>query len=123
MGTNTFHGSGFICKDAETGNTAKGTAVCRMTVAVDSGFGESKKANFVEVSLFGKRAEGGLVQYLRKGQFIMFSGELSLDEWEHEGKKYSRLKVLADKIDLPPKPKTESQPEQSNGFVDSDIPF
>jgi len=97
---NIFIATGRIGKDAEIKYTSKGTAVARFSVAVDSGFGEQKKTTWIEGSIFGKRAEGNLPNYLVKGAQIAFSGELGLDEWEHEGKKYSRLKCLISTLDL-----------------------
>ncbi len=134
---NIFTATGRIGKDAEVKYTAKGTAVARFSIAVDSGFGENKKTTWVEGSVFGKRAEGKLPGYLKKGAQIAFSGELGLDEWDHEGKKYSRLKCLISELDLiggrPEADGSNAQqgnrgnnagrPDAAQDSLDDDIPF
>ena len=134
---NIFTATGRIGKDAEVKYTAKGTAVAQFSVAVDSGFGDQKKTTWIEGSVFGKRAEGNLPKYLIKGAKIAFSGELGLDEWEHEGKKYSRLKCLISTLDLigDKSDAGGGNTQQGNGYgnaqsanasqpnLDDDIPF
>ena len=51
--------------------------------------------------LWGKRAEGSLVDYLRKGQAVFVSGELSTNEYtKQDGTKGFQLEVNADILDL-----------------------
>jgi single-strand DNA-binding protein len=127
--------SGRLGQDAETKYTASGTAVCSFSVAVDSGYGDNKKTNWFRCSLFGKRAEGGLVPYLVKGQQVIVTGEVSLNEWQSDSGTKSSLNVFVDKVQLvggksdstpqQAKPQTTAKEyqEASGGFEDKEIPF
>ena len=79
---NVFTFSGRIGRDAETASTQSGTAVCNFPVAVESGYGDKKQTTWVRCALWGKRAEGGLPQYLTKGAQVVVTGELSTREFQ-----------------------------------------
>ena len=87
---NVFTASGNIGRDAEVRN-AGGTSVAGFSLAVKSGYGDKSQTVWVDCSLWGKQAESGLVQYLKKGQFVVVTGELGTRE--HEGKTYVTLRV------------------------------
>ena len=87
---NVFTASGNIGRDAEVRN-AGGTPVAGFSLAVKSGYGDKAQTVWVDCSLWGKQAESGLVQYLKKGQFVVVTGELGTRE--HEGKTYVTLRV------------------------------
>jgi len=78
---NVYNFTGRLSRDSEQRFTQGGMAICSFTVAVDFGFGDKKGTNWVRCSLFGKRAEGGLPQYLKKGTQVAVSGELRLGEY------------------------------------------
>lgn len=65
-----------IGRNAEVRKTGSGTSVAGFAAAVDVGFGEHKQTLWLDCSLWGKRAEGGLIQYLVKGQQVFVSGEI-----------------------------------------------
>ncbi len=52
------------------------------SVANNTGFGDNQKTHYFECSLFGKRAEGGLKDYMVKGQQVVVEGEISLNQYE-----------------------------------------
>ena len=87
---NVFTASGNIGRDAEVRN-AGGTSVAGFSLAIKSGYGDKAQTVWVDCSLWGKQAESGLVQYLKKGQFVVVTGELGTRE--HEGKTYVTLRV------------------------------
>lgn len=87
---NVFTASGNIGRDAEVRN-AGGTSVAGFSLAVKSGYGDKAQTVWVDCSIWGKQAESGLVQYLKKGQFVVVTGELGARE--HEGKTYVTLRV------------------------------
>lgn len=97
---NVWTFTGNLGNDAEVSYTQGGTAVCQISVAVKSGFGDKARTTWVKAALFGKRAEGGIVQFLKKGQQVAVSGEAFIDEWEKDGQKRSMLKVNISEIDL-----------------------
>lgn len=97
---NLFSFTGNLGKDAEVKYTPSGTAVCEFSVAVKSGYGEREKTNWVRCAMFGKKAEGQLPQYLKKGTQVAVSGELELQEWEGQNGKGAALSVSVQNIDL-----------------------
>jgi len=103
--------SGRLGADAEVRYTQSGTAVASWSMAVDSGFGDKKKTNWFKCALFGKRAEGGLIQYLTKGAQITVTGEVSLNTWEAKGKTGASLDVVVNQVELGPK---DSRPANNN---------
>lgn len=82
--------SGNIGKDAVV-RKAGDQSVAGFSLAMKSGYGEKAQTIWLDCSLWGKQAESGLVQYLKKGQFVVLSGELGTRE--HEGKTYLTLRV------------------------------
>ena len=133
---NVFTFSGRIGRDAETGSTQGGTAVCNFPVAVESGYGDNKKTTWVRCALWGKRAEGGLPQYLTKGAQVVVSGELSTREYEKNGGgngfsveiRVNDLTLVGSKQDSGHQQPAQ-QPQQMGGAqdfdnnFDQDIPF
>lgn len=77
-------------------NQVSGTTVCNFSVAMKSGFGDRAQTIWVDCALWGKAAEGKLPDYLKKGQQVAVTGELSTRE--HEGKTY--LQVRCNSVDL-----------------------
>ena len=106
---NVFSFTGNLGKDCRKSSIQGGTAVCGFTVAVKSGYGDKAQTLWVDCTLWGKKAEGGLPEYLVKGQQVAVSGELGTRE--HEGKTYLTCRV--ENIDLIGKP--SSQPQQGAG--------
>jgi len=98
---NQFFGVGRIGRDAEVRQTGNGTAVAGFPVAVDVGFGENKQTLWLDAALFGKRAEGGLVQYLRKGQQVAVVGEIGTREYQkRDGSAGFAVTLRLSEIDL-----------------------
>jgi len=102
--------TGRLAKDSEVRSTTGGTAVCNFTVAVDYGYGEHKGTNWMRCSLFGKRAEGKLPEYLKKGTQVGISGELRISQYEDkEGVSKTSVDVSVEKIDLLGQPKSQEE--------------
>jgi single-strand DNA-binding protein len=76
-----FKDIGRIGRDAEVRQTNSGTSVANFPVAVDVGYGDNKATLWLDCSMFGKRAEGGLVQYLVKGAQVMVEGDINLRQY------------------------------------------
>jgi len=130
---NIFTFTGNLGQNAEVKHLPFGTAVCSFSVAVKSGYGDKEKTTWVRCVLFGKRAEGGLPQYLVKGAQVCISGEISLDEWQDtQGITNKALSVNVREIDLiggkqtatAPQPSNQSQQfQQPEDLGQDDIPF
>ena len=85
--------AGNLGRDAEHKTTTTGQDRCSFSVAVSVGFGENKSTVWVDVTRWGKGAEG-LARILRKGSKVAVIGELSMRE--HNGKTY--LQCRADNV-------------------------
>ena len=91
--------AGRLGKDAELRTTQAGEAVLGFSIAVDQGYGDKKKTQWVECSIWGKRGEK-LAQYLTKGAIVVVSGECSLREWESKTASGVSLSMRVDQITL-----------------------
>jgi single-strand DNA-binding protein len=116
--------SGNLGKDAVV-RKAGDQSVAGFSIAMKSGYGEKAQTIWLDCSLWGKQAESGLVQYLKKGQFVVLSGELGTRE--HEGKTYLTLRVasvtLGGKAEAQPA-QQQPQPQQQayNPMNNSQVP-
>lgn len=95
---------GHLTRDPELRRTPQGTAVCVLGLAVNrrltTASGESREETcFVDIDVWGRQAES-CAQYLRKGSPALVDGSLRLDQWDDRetGKRRSRLKVFADRV-------------------------
>ena len=91
---------GNLTRDPELRYTPKGTAVARITLAVNrtwkSESGENKEeVSFVDVDVWGRQAEV-ISQYMKKGRPLLVEGRLKQDTWEDKNtkQKQSKLKVV-----------------------------
>lgn len=99
--SNVFSFTGTVGRDAEVRATPSGQTVLNVTVANNIGFGDRQQTLWVRVALWGKRAEGQLGQYLKKGQQVFVSGELSMREFQgNDGVTKTALELNANIIDL-----------------------
>ena len=112
--SNVFSFTGTIGRDAEVRYAPSGLAVLNVTVANNIGFGDKEKTLWIRVALFGKRAEGSLKDYLKKGQQVFVSGELTQSEYRaNDGTTKTALELNANIIDLIGKRSEASQPQQN----------
>lgn len=133
MSINRVMISGNMTRDAELRQTAGGMQVLTFGVAVNervqdrqSGQWEDR-ANFVDCTMFGKRAEA-VAQYLAKGTKVAIEGKLRYSSWERDGQKRSKLEVIVDEIEFmsgrQQQPQQQrQQPQQQSSVYDEDIPF
>jgi len=99
--SNVFSFTGTVGRDAEVRSTPSGQTVLNVTVANNVGFGDRQQTLWVRVALWGKRAEGQLQNYLKKGQQVFVSGELTSREYQaNDGTTRTSLELNAQIIDL-----------------------
>lgn len=88
---------GRITRDPEVrySNGANGQmAIANFSLAVDSGFGKNKKANFFYMVAFGKVAET-VEKYLRKGTKILAECEASQNQYtKQDGTKVNTVQFI-----------------------------
>ncbi|MEQ1621984.1 MAG: single-stranded DNA-binding protein [Methylococcales bacterium] len=115
--SNVFSFTGTVGRDAEVRYLPSGQAVLNVAVANNIGFGDKQQTLWISVALWGKRAEGQLQNYLKKGQQVFVSGELSQREYKaNDGTTKTSLELNANILDLVGKrgesTQTASQPQQ-----------
>ena len=94
---NKWVGIGRLVADAELRFTqGKGTPVSTFKLAIDDGYGENKKTDFIPVVLWGKSAEN-LANYLNKGTLVAVSGKVSTRSYDaKDGSKKYITEITAD---------------------------
>jgi single-strand DNA-binding protein len=107
--SNVFSFTGTVGRDAEVRHLPSGQAVLNVTVANNIGFGDKQQTLWIRCAIWGKRAEGQLQNYLKKGQQVFVSGELSQREYQQDGQTRTSLELNASIIDLVGK-RNESNP-------------
>jgi single-strand DNA-binding protein len=99
--SNSFNFVGTVGKNAEVRHLPSGQAVLSVSVANHVGFGERRQTIWISVSLWGKRADSSLKNFLIPGQEVFVSGELTLREYQaNDGTMKTSLDVNATTIDL-----------------------
>ncbi len=95
---------GHLTRDPELRQTPQGAAVCSFGLAVNHRYataaGEAREETcFVDIDVWGRQAQS-CSSYLRKGAPALVDGRLRLDQWDDRetGKRRSRLRVLADRV-------------------------
>lgn len=125
--SNVFSFTGTIGRDAEVKSLPSGQTVLNVNVANNIGYGDKQQTLWIRVSVWGKRADGSLKDYLKKGQQVFVSGELTQREYESNGKTGVSLELNATVLDLVGGKKEEqSKPIQKNVTQDNfeeDIAF
>ena len=106
--------SGNATRDPELRRTQSGMTILSFGIAVNDRRKNQQTgdwedyANFIDVTMFGNRAEslGGII---RKGMHLVIEGKLRWSQWESNGQKRSKIEVVADEVELPPR-------SQQNGY-------
>lgn len=138
MSINSVVISGNLTRDAEVRRTASGLAIVSFGMAVNDRVknkqtGEWENyANFIDVTWFGAYAEkcaGGMT----KGTRACVFGKLHYSTWERDGQKRSKLEVVAQEVELPPRaqgqqaqyqaPQAQYQEQLPPMYEDDSIPF
>lgn len=136
--------AGNLTRDPELRYTPKGTAIARITLAINrkwtSEAGEQKEeVTFVDIDAFAKQAET-IGQYLKKGRPLLVEGRLRYETWDDKqtGQKRSKLGVVLDNFQFldsgnrgegggaapapAPRPRAATPPPVAEGPADADAP-
>lgn len=90
---------GRLTRDPEVRYTQTGKAVASFSVAVDNGFGENKRADFIPIVVWDKLAEV-CGNNLTKGRRVLVEGRLQIREYEKDGQKRRSAEVVAQNIEF-----------------------
>lgn len=127
---------GRLTRDPEVRYTQKGTAVASFSIAVNSGFGDNKRVDFVPIVVWDKLAEV-CGNNLSKGRNVLVEGRLQVSEYEKDGVKRKTTEVVASNVEFldakkdgqterPPvddKPNTDMSGFGTEVFPEEEIPF
>ena len=131
---------GRLTKDPELRTTGTGKQVCNFTLAVEEGYGDSKRADFINCMAWNKTAEF-VSRYFKKGQKIAIAGRLHTSIWDgKDGKKNYATEVVAFEADFceskntQPQEPSAAQPQKISAaqpqtaadlasVLDDDLPF
>lgn len=97
---------GNMTRDVDLKNTQSGQAVAGFGVAVnrrwkDASGEQKEEVTFVDCEAWGKTAEN-IAKFFSKGKPIIVEGRLKLDQWEKEGQKFSKLRVVVENFHFIP---------------------
>jgi single-strand DNA-binding protein len=94
---------GNVTRDIEVKYLQSGMAVTEIGLAVNDRRKDNKtgqwveETTFVDVTMWGRTAEiAG--EYLSKGSQVLVEGRLKLDQWETDGQKRSKLRVVCENM-------------------------
>jgi single-strand DNA-binding protein len=94
---------GNLTRDPELRYIPSGTAVSDIGLAVNDRVKRNNEwvdeTTFVDITLWGRTAEVAN-EFLSKGSSVLIEGRLKLESWEKDGQKRSKLKVVADKMQM-----------------------
>lgn len=116
---NRFTGIGRIGRDIELKHSGE-TVYCRFSIAIEDGYGEYKKTNWINCTAFGRIAEN-TAKYCGKGSLVGVEGRIDVKTREVEDKKVTSWSILCDKVEF--LSRKEEQPAEDFEQVEEDIPF
>lgn len=128
MSINSVCISGNLTRDPELRRTASGTSVMNFSVAVN----ESRKnqqtgdweeyPSYIDCTMFGRGAES-LSDIMCKGMKVCVAGKLRQNRWEKDGQARSKVEVVANTVELPPKGSSKSKADPVEDYYETDLPF
>ena len=125
---------GRLTRDPELRHTGKGTPVTTFSIAIDNGYGDNKRTDFVNCLAWNKTAEF-VTNYFAKGKMIVIAdGRISTRSWEtQDGKRAYATEVVAKEVsfgETKSSQQTATQPpmqDDDDDFTpldeDDDLPF
>lgn len=95
---------GNVTRDIELRSINSASSVCDLGIAVNdrkkTASGEwVDEVTFIDVTLWNRTAEIA-AEYLGKGSSVLIEGRLKLEQWETDGQKRSKLKVIGDRMQM-----------------------
>ena len=132
MNLNQVTLAGRLTRDVEIRQTPAGTSVCDIGLAVTERVKQddqwTDKPHFFEVTCWARNAEI-VNEYCRKGSLLLLTGRLSFEQWEKDGQKRSKVKVIAERVQLGPRNSernehNQEQPKsQQAAAMNQEVPF
>ena len=90
--------TGRLTADAELKTTQSGVSVCSFDIAVDSGYGDNKQANFIKIVAWRGTAEF-VSKYFSKGSMIGIEGSIQTRKYQDKnGNNRTSFEVVANNV-------------------------
>ncbi len=99
---------GNLTRDVTFSYLPNQTPVAEFGMAMNRKFKDKEETCFVDVCAYGKTAET-LNQYMKKGMPLHVEGRLHYSQWEKDGQKRSKLRVIVDNFQFMGKPEAKPQ--------------
>ena len=108
---------GNLTKDVEVRYSTgeKQTAVGRFTLAINSGFGDRKRVDYINIVCFGKTAENA-EKFLAKGSKCAVRGRIQTGSYEGKNGKVYTTDIIADEVEF-----LSTRQSGFNALTDEDI--
>ena len=124
---------GRLTRDPEMRHTNSGTPVTTFSIAIDNGYGDNKRTDFVNCIAWNKTAEF-VTKYFAKGKMIIVIGRITTRSWEtQDSKRAYATEVVAKEVsfgETKSSQQTATQPpmqDDDDDFTpldeDDDLPF
>ena len=114
---------GRLAREFELRYSQAGKAVANTAIAVESGFGDNKRTDFINLVAFGKLAEV-VAQNLTKGSQVAITGELRINSYEDKqgNKKRAEQVVVSNVKFLDKKGKQQEQEVKGQEVSEDELP-
>lgn len=114
---------GRLGSDPEMRYTKDGQAVTNLSLAVDQGYGDTTRTEWVRITIWGEAQSSAAVKFLSKGDLVECqSSRFRINAWAtQDGSLRGQLEVTARRVDyiITKHNPNEAPPEEAN----EDIPF
>ena len=124
---------GRLTREPELRHLETDKSVCGFTIAIDNGYGDNKRTDFVNCVAWNKTAEF-ISKYFAKGKMIIVIGRIATRSWEtQDGHKRYVTEVIANEVNFGEtkaacQTGTQQSMQDDNDFIpldenDDDLPF
>lgn len=97
---NNWTAIGRITREFDLKYTTSGVAVASTTIAIDRGYGDNKKTDFIPIVAWKAQAENA-AKFTKKGSKIAVEGQLTSRTYDNkEGKRVTVIEVMANRIEF-----------------------
>jgi single-strand DNA-binding protein len=88
---------GNLVRDPEYRET--GSGICKFTVAVTDGYGDTEHTSYIPIVVFGKQSQS-CSKYLAKGSKVCVSGRIQTGSYEKDGHKVYTTDIIATRVEF-----------------------
>lgn len=98
---NLWNGIGNLTRDPDITYKPGNDPICvaRFTLAINDGYGEKKRTDYINIVAFRKLGEN-VEKYLHKGDKAAVQGKIQTGSYEKDGRKVYTTDIIADKVEF-----------------------